>query len=478
MLFHPPMDNPGFVGISPDVLDELGGLAGTENVITDKAGVETFSKDYYWYSPVLLSRLERYHASAAVKVCSLDVLKDVVAVAVANGLPVTLRGAATGNYGQCIPLCGGVVIDLSGMDRVLGVTADGVITAEPGARLVTLENAARAKGWELRCYPSTWMKATVGGFIAGGTGGIGSVTWGTLRDQGTIKKLTLLTLEAPPRVLVLEEEEALKAFHVYGTNGIIVEAELRLAPARRWDQVVIAGTSWAALRDFTDALAFDDSLPKRLLSAFEDPIPSYFKPVRKFYPAGHHVCFLEVDEGSTAEVRRRAEAAGLLVPHVIPHAEPRRAPMLSDFTWNHTTLWAIKANPELTYLQCGFGDNFREQIDLLKARYPTEFFQHSEYMRMGSGAQDRMARGGAPLVRYTTEERLREIMAYCAEIGVGIANPHSCYLEDFHTNGDFGDEYALKADTDPHGLLNPGKLRHYPGTQLAPAGGWPEFISG
>ena len=82
--------------------------------------------------------------------------------------------------------------------------------------------------------------------------------------------------------------------------------------------------------------------------------------------------------------------------------------MLSDYTWNHTTLWAIKADPRLTYLQVGFADNFREQIDLLKARYPTEFLQHIEYMRMGSGADDRMVRGGAPLVRYTTEARLKE----------------------------------------------------------------------
>jgi len=159
------MPTPGFVEVPAEMIDELGAVAGTENVITDPAGVETFSKDYYWYSPVLLSRLEGYRASAIVRACSLEVLEAVVALAVARGLPVTLRGAATGNYGQCIPLCGGIVIDLSGMDRVLGVK-DGVITAEPGARLVTLEQAARAQGWELRSYPSTWMKASVGGFIA------------------------------------------------------------------------------------------------------------------------------------------------------------------------------------------------------------------------------------------------------------------------------------------------------------------------
>jgi FAD/FMN-containing dehydrogenase len=468
------MITPGFVEVSGDIVDELGGIAGTENVVTDPAGVETFSKDYYWYSPVLLERLGNYRASVAVKVCTLDTLKEVVSIAVAHGLPVTLRGAATGNYGQCIPLCGGVVIDLSGMDRLLSIE-DGVATAEPGTRLVTIENAARAAGWELRCYPSTWMKASLGGFIAGGTGGIGSVMWGTLRDNGTIKRLKILTIEAEPRILDLEEAEALKAFHTYGTNGIIVEVELRLAPARRWDQVVVAGPDWAAVRDFADSVAFDDKVPKRLLSAFEHPVPSYFKPIRKFYPEGQHVAFLEVDEAFTEEIRRRAEAHGVAVSHVIAHTEPRRSPMLSDYTWNHTTLWAIKADPQLTYLQVGFADNYREQLDLLKGRYPAEFLLHIEYMRMGTGKEDKMVRGGAPLVRYTTEERLKEIMDYCAEIGVGIANPHSCYLEDFHPHGDFSKEYALKAEADPKGLLNPGKLRFYPGVKAPAGGAWPRF---
>ena len=468
------MRTPGFVEVSNEVIDELGSFAGTENVITDTAGVETLSKDYYWYSPVLLDRLKDYRAAVAVKVFSLDVLLQVVAVAATHGLPVTLRGAATGNYGQCIPLCGGLVVDVTGMDRILEL-GGGLVTCEPGTRLVTLENAARAGGWELRSYPSTWMKASVGGFISGGTGGIGSVTWGTLRDNGTIRRLKVLTIEREPRVLVLEEADALRAFHTYGTNGILVEVTLRLAPARRWDQVVVAGTSWPALRDFADGLAYDDRVPKRLLSVFEDPVPSYFKPIRKFFPEGQHVCFLEVDDAFTAEVGARAASAGLDVTHVIPHAEPRRAPMLSDYTWNHTTLWAIKAVPELTYLQVGFGDNFAEQIDLLKARYPGEFLVHLEYMRIGSGAQSLMVRGGAPLVRFTTEARLKEIMDYCAEIGVGIANPHSCYLEDFHPKGDYGREYALKREADPLGLMNPGKLRRFPGVAAPMDGAWPAF---
>jgi len=471
------MLSPGFISLSPDLLDALGAVAGTENVTSDPAGVETLSKDYYWYSPVLRERLEARKAAAAVKVSSLDVLRDVVSLAAKAGIPITPRGAATGNYGQCIPLYGGLVVDLSGMDGIVSIE-DGVVTAEPGTRLAAIENAARPKGWELRCYPSTWVKASLGGFISGGSGGIGSITWGGLRDQGTIKQIKLLTIEESPRIVVLDEEKALEAYHAYGTNGFIVEIQLRLAPARHWDQMIVASRSWADLLDFTQAVANDDSIPKRLVSVLEDPIPSYFKPIKKFYPADHHLIFLEIDASKTADVKSRAEAAGLLVPHQIAHHEPRRAPMLSDYTWNHTTLWAIKADGQFTYLQSGFTDDFRGQMAKLHERFPGEILFHLEFVK-GSPRNATMSKavcGSIPLVRYRSEERLREIIQFCTEIGVSTANPHTCYVDEAGRSNDFVRQKELKASVDPKGLLNPGKMKTHPTNPFLVPGSMPEFL--
>jgi hypothetical protein len=130
--------------------------------------------------------------------------------------------------------------------------------------------------------------------------------------------------------------------------------------------------------------------------------------------------------------------------------------LLSDYTWNHTTLWAMKADPTWTYLQAGFSPaNCMEQFRLLRERYGKEILFHIEFMKNGEGV---IVPGAIPLVWFTTEERLNEMIAYCREIGVFIANPHVNYVED---GGRFrADNIQLKAKQkyDPRGLLNPGKM--------------------
>ena len=76
-------------------------------------------------------------------------------------------------------------------------------------------------GRQLRLLPSTWRSASIGGFIAGGSGGIGSVRWGFLRDPGHLQALEVITTEDLPRKLELNANNSEALNHAYGTNGII-----------------------------------------------------------------------------------------------------------------------------------------------------------------------------------------------------------------------------------------------------------------
>ena len=73
-------------------------------------------------------------------------------------------------------------------------------------------------------HPSTKRSATIGGFVAGGTGGAGSVTFGGMREPGNILAARIVTLEETPRVIELRGDAAQKISRAYGTTGIITVA--------------------------------------------------------------------------------------------------------------------------------------------------------------------------------------------------------------------------------------------------------------
>jgi hypothetical protein len=134
----------------------------------------------------------------------------------------------------------------------------------------------------------------------------------------------------------------------------------------------------------------------------------------------------------------------------------RTRPLLSDYTWNHTTLWAMKTDEAYTYLQCAFDPaTVREQLRKLKDRFGPEILFHMEFWKNGEG---QMIPGAIPLVYYTTEQRLNEMIDFCREIGVFVANPHVNNVEGGGRYRADNVQLLAKRRYDPKGLLNPGKM--------------------
>jgi FAD/FMN-containing dehydrogenase len=251
--------------MDPGHIKALVSLLGDESrVLVHPLVVERLSRDFYWYSPVLRKQLDGKVADVVVQPLNVTEVQNVLRYCHAHNLPVTVRGAGTGNYGQAVPLHGGVVLDLARMDQIEEIQTDGVARCQPGVRLGALETEARKSGWELRCYPSTIVKASVGGFLGGGSGGIGSVAHGALRDFNTVRALEVVTMEAAPRVLLHEGQAVHDILHAWGTNGIITRLWLALTPAVEWSQCVVAFDSFDPAFDFSERIATDSAWTKRL----------------------------------------------------------------------------------------------------------------------------------------------------------------------------------------------------------------------
>ena len=441
-------------------------LADPARVLTAPAVLDRLSHDFYWYSPVLRPKLADKNGDVAVQPISVDEVLAVLRYAGRFEVPVTVRGAGTGNYGQCVPLEGGIVLDLSLMDKLEGITPDGVAVCQPGLRLGALETEARKQGWELRMYPSTLVKASVGGFLAGGSGGIGSVTHGGLRDFDTVRAFEVVTMEEEPRVVLHEGAAVHEILHAWGTNGVLTRIWFALAPAVEWVQVTAAFDRYEKAFGFTEAVATNPAWSKRLATVFEWPIPSFFTPIKKIVREGKSLVLIMIEAAQAEALEDAAKAAGGEVTFSGAFEGPRTQPLLSDYTWNHTTLWAMKADPAYTYLQCGFSaSECREQFRKLRARYGEEILFHIEFMKNGDGI---VIPGAIPVVRFTTEERLNEMIAFCRSIGVFVANPHVNYLEDGGRFRPDNIQLMAKQKYDPRGLLNPGKMISFHKQVVAP----------
>lgn len=428
---------------------------GDIEIIQEPGQIEKLSKDYYNFSPVLVKQLADKVGDLVVRPKTEAEVLKVAKICVEAKVPVTVRGAGTGNYGQCIPLEGGVVLDLSRMNAVRWVKP-GIACVEAGAKLSAIDKVTRESGWELRMYPSTYRTATIGGFIGGGSGGIGSILYGQLRDRGNLIAVRVVTLEDEPRVIELRGDEVQKVNHAYGTNGIITELEIPLGPAYPWAEVIAVFDDFMTAARFGQALGNSDGIIKKLISVHAWPIPSYFVPLQPYLPEGKHAALLMVAESNLEPFGELVKEFGGTITYNKSAQEASKGSMLAEFTWNHTTLHGRSVDPSLTYLQTLFlNDPNLELIEQLYHHFRDEVMMHLEYFRVGGKAIP----AALQVVRYSTDERLYEIIQYHEERGALIANPHTYILEDGGMKTVDPVQVDFKAKVDPYGLLNPGKCR-------------------
>ena len=144
-------------------------------------------------------------------------------------------------------------------------------------------------------FSSTWATASIAGFVAGGSGGVGSITWGGLRDFGNVLRLRVMTLEAQPRTLELTGEDLHKAVHAYGTNGVITEVEMPLTARYDWVDVIVGFDSFDAATAYALALGEQDGILKKLVTVVAGPTPhECFLRHRAFIPPGDSVVILMI----------------------------------------------------------------------------------------------------------------------------------------------------------------------------------------
>ncbi|MGX5802099.1 FAD-binding oxidoreductase [Bradyrhizobium sp. Arg314] len=421
--------------------------------------VQQKSRDFYWYSPVLKAQLDHITGDLIVTPKNEDEVIRVLAACHRHGVPVTPRGSGTGNYGQAMPLSGGVVLNLAEMNEIKSIAPGRVVTG-PGAVLAEIDKATRAhSGQELRLSPSTYNTASIGGFIAGGSGGVGSINFGGLRDFGNVLRLRVVTMEGEPKALELTGEDLHKVTHAYGTNGIITEVEMPLTAAYEWVDVIVGFDTFMGAARYGNALACQDGILTKLITPIAAPVPQlYFKRHQKFLSEGQSICVVMVAKhglDAFLAFTRRAVGEVIFNAATATDEDKKGLPPAYELAWNHTTLRALRVDPSITYLQSLYPfPNQLALVEKMDAMFPGEVFSHLEFVRLDGN----ITCFGLPLVKFTTAARLDEIIRLHEENGCPIFNPHRYTLEEGGMKQTDEIQLAFKRETDPQGLLNPGKM--------------------
>ncbi|MDX8451240.1 FAD-binding oxidoreductase [Mesorhizobium sp. VK9D] len=421
--------------------------------------VQQKSRDFYWYSPVLKAQLDHVTGDLIVTPKSEDEVIRVLAACHRHGVPVTPRGSGTGNYGQAMPLSGGVVLNLAEMNEIKTIAPGRVVTG-PGAVLAEIDKATRAhSGQELRLSPSTYNTASIGGFIAGGSGGVGSINFGGLRDFGNVLRLRVVTMEGEPKALELTGEDLHKVTHAYGTNGIITEVEMPLTAAYEWVDVIVGFDTFMGAARYGNAIACQDGILTKLITPIAAPVPQlYFKRHQKFLREGQSICVVMVARhglDAFLAFTRRTGGEVIFNAATATDEDKKGLPPAYELAWNHTTLRALRVDPSITYLQSLYPfPNQLALVEKMDAMFPGEVFSHLEFVRLDGN----ITCFGLPLVKFTTEARLDEIVRLHEANGCPIFNPHRYTLEEGGMKQTDEIQLAFKRETDPQGLLNPGKM--------------------
>lgn len=159
--------------VTDDLVALLSEIVGNKNVLSGDER-ENYSRDEMPQAKPVLPEV-------VVKPENAGSVAKILKLADERNIPVTPRGGGTGLSGGAVPIYGGVVLSLEGMNRILEIDKDNfVATVEPGVTISNFNQAVAEHGLYYPLYPGE-LSATIGGNVATNAGGMRAVKYGVTR---------------------------------------------------------------------------------------------------------------------------------------------------------------------------------------------------------------------------------------------------------------------------------------------------------
>lgn len=262
----------------------------------------------------------RSFPEALLRADSAEEVAQILAYCNAERIPVVPRGAGTGLVGGAVAVQGGVMLDLTSMNRIRALDAENMtVTVEPGVLLMELAAYVEARGFLYPPDPGE-KTATIGGNISTNAGGMRAVKYGVTRDY--VLSLTVVLADGTMETFGAPTAKNSSGYSIKdlivgseGTLAVIVSATLRLIPKPQACISMLAGFD-----SFSAAIA---AVPK-LIGSGTEPTAVEFLTRRvielteeylgRAFPRfeGDAALLFTFDGSEEAEVEKRMERAAEL----------------------------------------------------------------------------------------------------------------------------------------------------------------------
>lgn len=219
-------------------------LIGKENVIFDELDIQYYSYDASW-----LAKIQKFNVDVVVLPKSTEVVSKIMKFAYENKIPVTPRGAGTGETCGCVPSQGGIVLDMSAWDEIVEIDAPNMqVIVRPGVIHANLNEKLAELGLTFPPDPGSTRMCTVGGMVANNSSGLRAVKYGTTENYVLGLEVVLPNGEVittgGQRSKAIKNVSGLNITKLFvgseGTLGVITKIRLRCWPKPKARGIVMA----------------------------------------------------------------------------------------------------------------------------------------------------------------------------------------------------------------------------------------------
>lgn len=416
--------------------------------------------------------------SVIIRPKSTQEVKEIMTLACGEGIPVYPRGAGSGLSGGCVPVKGGLVLEMTRMSSILQIDeANLMAEVEPGCVVADLQRAVEKRGLFYPPDPASNEFSTIGGNVAECSGGLRAVKYGVTRDYVLALEIVLASGE-----VIHTGSRTLKSVAGYdlvrlfvgseGTLGVFTRILLRLIPLPQSIATLLCffETDQEAART-VEALVRERILP-RTLEFIEKEVIACVQSYRgsAFDEEKGAALLIEVD-GEESSVVFQA----LRIKDICKEMGALRI-REATLAYERDALWTVRRaiSPALCSMAPGKINEdicvppsslseMLERISHISKKYSLKILNfghagdgniHSNIMIDGAHEEERQRAEEAVTEIFQETLSLRGTLS--AEHGIGLTKAKYLPMEIRET--ELRLMRQIKALFDPKGILNPGKV--------------------